>query len=82
VYRNEDGAIRRQFMSLLVLFEDILKNWKDYHIINVPKLWYVSILGEYLSGKDSETVISRLPFHRYFTFPIEIADSLMENFRW
>ncbi len=80
--RNEDGAIEMQFKRLLLLFEDVLKKSEDYHIVKFPELGYVSILGEYLPGKDSETVISRLSFHQYFTYPLEMAGSLMENFRW
>lgn len=80
--RSEDGTIEMQFKRLLVLFEDILKESEDYHIIKFPELGYVAILGEYLPAKDSETVISRLSFHKYFTSPLEMADSLMENFRW
>lgn len=64
------------------MFEDILKESEDYHIIKFSELGYVAILGEYLPGKDSETVISRLSFHQYFVSPLEMADSLMENFRW
>lgn len=71
-----------QFKRLLVLFEDVLKGSEDYHIVKFPGLGYVSVLGEYLPGKDSETVISRLSFHQYFGNPLEMADSLMENFRW
>ena len=80
--RSEDGTIEMQFKRLLVLFEDILKESEDYHIIKFPELGYVAILGEYLPEKDSETVISRLSFHKYFTSPSEMTDSLMENFRW
>lgn len=80
--RSEDGTIEMQFKRLLVLFEDILKESEDYHIIKFPELGYVAVLGEYLPEKDSETVISRLSFHQYFTSPLEMADSLMENFRW
>lgn len=80
--RNEDGTIEMQFKSLLVLFKDVLKESEDYHIIKFPGLGYVAVLGEYLPEKDSGTVISRLSFHKYFTSPLEMADSLMENFRW
>lgn len=80
--RSEDGTIEMQFKRLLVLFENILKESEDYHIIKFPGLGYVAILGEYLPGMDSEMVISRLSFHKYFTSPLEMADGLMENFRW
>lgn len=80
--RSEDGTIEMQFKRLLVLFKDTLKESEDYHIIKFPGLGYVAILGEYLPEKDSETVISRLSFHKYFTSPLEMADSLMENLRW
>lgn len=80
--RSENGTIEMQFQRLLVLFKDVLKESEDYHIIKFPRLGYVAVLGEYLYGKDSETVISRLSFHKYFTSPLEMSDSLMENFRW
>lgn len=80
--RSKDGSIEKQFPRLLVLFEDVLKGSEDYHIIKFSGLGYVAVLREYLHGKDSETVISRLSFHKYFTSPLEMSDSLMENFRW
>lgn len=80
--RSEDGSIEKQFPRSLVLSEDVLKEPEDYHIIKFSGLGYVAALREYLHGKDSETVISRLSFHKNFTSPLEMSDSLMENFRW
>lgn len=71
-----------QFKKLLALFEKSLEFSEDYHIVEFPKLGYMSIIGKYLPGKESDAVISKLLFHRYFSTPLEMADSLMENLRW
>ena len=79
---KQDKDMEMQFKKLLSLFKEILEDSKDYHIVEFPKLGYMAIIGEYLPGGDSDTAISKLLFHRYFSSPLEMADSLMDNLRW
>ena len=82
MYRKEERDIEMQFNELLILFEDVLRGSKEYHVVKIPRLGYVSITGEFLPGEDSETVLNRLLFYRYYPCPLDMADDLMENFRW
>ena len=79
---KRDKDMEMQFKKLLSLFKEVLEDSKDYHIIEFPKLGYIAIIGEYLPGEYSDTVISKLLFHRYLSSPLEMADSLMDNLRW
>lgn len=80
--RKVDRDIEMQFNELMILFEDVLRDSTEYHIVKIPRLGYVSITREFLPGEDSETVLSRLLFYRYYPSPLDMADDLMENFRW
>ena len=80
--RKKDRGIEVQFKKLLTLFGDVLNGSKDFHIVNIPQLGYLSITGEFLPGEDSETVLSRLLFYQYYPSPLDMADGLMENLRW
>lgn len=80
--RKKDRDIEVQFKELLTLFGDVLNGSKDFHIVNIPQLGYLSITGEFLPGEDSETVLSRLLFYQYYPSPLDMADGLMENLRW
>lgn len=80
--RKKDRDIEVQFKELLSLFGDVLNGSKDFHIVNIPQLGYLSITGEFLPGEDSETVLSRLLFYQYYPSPLDMADGLMENLRW
>jgi hypothetical protein len=79
---KQDKDMEMKFKKLLSLFKEVLKDSKDYHIAEFSKLGYVAIIGEYLSGEDSDTVTSKLLLHSYFSSPLEMANSIMDNLRW
>lgn len=82
MHETGNSKVKLQFQQLLKLFNEILEQSKDYHIVYFPKLGYIAIDGKYMPGCKSETVLSKLMFQQYFPTPKDMADSLMENLRW
>ena len=82
MYEAGNDKITLQFNQLLQLFDEVLEQSKDYHIVYFPKLGYIAIDGTYMPGCESDFVLSKLMFHQYFCTPEEMEYSLMENLRW
>lgn len=82
MYKMETDAKSMQFKQLLKLFDEVLEQSEDYHIVYFPKLGYLAIDGKYIPGYESDTVLSKLMFQQYFPTPDTMAKSLMENLRW
>lgn len=77
-----NNKIKTQFEQLLKLFDEILEQSEDYHIVYFPKLGHIAIDGKYMPGCKSDTVLSKIMFQQYFPTPKDMAYSLMENLRW
>lgn len=77
-----NNKIKSQFEQLLIVFNEVLEQSEDYHIVYFPKLGYIAIDGKYIPGCKSDTVLSKIMFQQYFPTPKEMAHSLMENLRW
>lgn len=82
MHKMETDAKRIQFKQLLKLFDEVLEQSEDYHIVYFPKLGYLAIDGKYMPGHKSDAVLSRLMFQQYFPTLDAMANSLMENLRW
>lgn len=82
LHETESDSERLQFNQLLILFDKILEQSEDYHIVHFPKLGYIAIDGKYMPGCKSDTVLSKIMFQQYFPTPKDMAYSLMENLRW
>lgn len=82
MHEAENNKIKTQFEQLLKLFDEILEQSEDYHIVYFPKLGYIAIDGKYMPGCKSEFVLSKIMFHQYFPTPKDMAYNLMENLRW
>ena len=70
------------FEKLLALFQEVLDTSEEYHIAKIIGLGYVSITGRYEPGINSDQVLNKIMFERYFRLPEEMAEDLLENLRW
>lgn len=71
------------FEKLLEAFADSIKKSKDYRIGYVPEIGYVMVSGWYdPDAPDSTEAAFSLNLERVLRTPQEMADELLENYRW
>lgn len=71
------------FEKLLEVFADSIKESKDYRIGYVPEIGYVMVSGTYdPDAPDSMEAAIFLNLERVLRTPQEMADELLENYRW
>lgn len=68
-----------KYEQLIAIFSDVLKESRDYHIAYIHGIGYVSVIGVHKKG---EKVNSSMQIDEIFYSPQEMADSLLQNWRW
>ena len=68
-----------KYKQLIVIFSDVLKKSKDYHIAYIHGVGYASVIGVYQKGNKMN---SSMQIDVIFGSPQEMADNLLQNWRW
>ena len=68
-----------KYKQLIVIFSDVLKKSKDYHIAYIHGVGYASVIGVYQKGNKMN---SSMQIDVIFGTPQEMADNLLQNWRW
>lgn len=71
------------FEKLLEVFDDSIKGSKGYRIGYLPEIGYVMVSGKYdPDAPDSTEAAFFLNVERVLRTPREMAEELLENYRW
>ena len=73
------STIMPEASQLIVIFSDALKMSKDYHIAYIHGIGYASVIGVYQKGNKMN---SSMQIDVIFGSPQEMADNLLQNWRW
>lgn len=68
-----------KYEALVALFSEVLKRSKDYHIAYIDGIGYASVIGVYQEEKKQN---SSMQIEMIFYSPEEMADSLLQNWKW
>lgn len=68
-----------KYKELLAVFDDILKESKDYNIAHIYHVGYAALIG---LRQDSETEEFSVIIDDVFTSPEKMAENLLQNWRW
>ena len=68
-----------KYKQLIVIFSDTLKKSKDYHIAYLHGIGYASVIGVYQKGNKMN---SSMQIDVIFGSPQEMAENLLQNWRW
>ena len=68
-----------KYEELIKIFSNVLKKSVDYRIAYIHGVGYASVIGLY---KKSENLNISMKIEEVFETPEEMADSLLQNWRW